>query len=161
MLLARRLLEAGVGLAAVYWHYEGPDDSPVWDTHQNNFVHLRKRLMPPTDQGFAALLEDLGRRGLLDDTVVICMGEFGRAPRVALEPKFAGATPGRKHWASVYSIALAGAGVQRGAIVGASCFAPRNSRLDWPVNMIISPFDRMRKPSPAMSPEGPWPSTGS
>ena len=52
-LLARRLLEAGVLLTTVYWHYEGPQDSPVWDTHANNFPHLRKRLMPPTDQAFA------------------------------------------------------------------------------------------------------------
>src|SRR5690606_28827076 len=49
-LLARRLIEAGVRLATVYWHYEGPDDSPVWDTHGNNFAHLRQRLMPPTDR---------------------------------------------------------------------------------------------------------------
>src|SRR5262249_23490929 len=64
-LLARRLLEAGVSLVTVYWHYEGPADSPVWDTHQNNFAHLRNRLVPPTDQAVAALLDDLGDRGLL------------------------------------------------------------------------------------------------
>src|SRR5262249_44442815 len=52
-LLARRLLEAGVALVTIYWHYEGPDDSPVWDTHQNNYAHLRNRLMPPTDQALA------------------------------------------------------------------------------------------------------------
>jgi hypothetical protein len=57
-LLARRMLEAGLGLVTVYWHYEGPDDSPVWDTHWNNYPHLRNRLMPPTDQAFAALLEE-------------------------------------------------------------------------------------------------------
>ncbi|HRX79746.1 MAG TPA: DUF1501 domain-containing protein, partial [Pirellulaceae bacterium] len=65
-------------------------------------------------------LEDLDERGLLDETLVVCMGEFGRAPHVKLEPNFAGNLPGRKHWASVYSIALAGAGVQRGAVVGQS-----------------------------------------
>ena len=81
-LLGRRLLEAGVGLVTVYWHYEGPDDSPVWDTHQNNFKHLRERLMPPTDVAVSALLDDLGARGMLDDTLVAMFGEFGRTPKV-------------------------------------------------------------------------------
>lgn len=112
-LLARRLLEAGVGLAAVYWHYEGPDDSPVWDTHQNNFAHLRKRLMPPTDEALAALLEDLHQRGMLEDTLVLCMGEFGRTPRVNKQA-------GRDHWAPVQSIVLAGAGITAGTVYGAS-----------------------------------------
>jgi len=112
-LLARRLLEAGVGLAAVYWHYEGPDDSPVWDTHQNNFPHLRKRLMPPTDQAFSTLLEDLGQRGLLKDTLVVCMGEFGRTPLIN---KFGG----RDHWSAVQSVVFAGAGIRAGSIYGAS-----------------------------------------
>src|SRR5262249_10985166 len=106
-LLARRLVEAGVGLASVYWHYEGPDDSPVWDTHQNNFPHLRRRLMPPTDQAFSALLEDLAQRGLLDDTLVVCMGEFGRTPQI-------NGHGGRDHWALAQSIVLAGAGVGAG-----------------------------------------------
>src|SRR5262249_3155101 len=68
----------------------------------------------------SALLLDLEQRGLLEQTLVVCMGEFGRAPQVALEPKFAGATPGRKHWAAVYSLVLAGAGVAGGAVYGAS-----------------------------------------
>jgi hypothetical protein len=112
-LLARRLLEAGVGLAAVYWHYEGPDDSPVWDTHQNNFVHLRRRLMPATDQAFAALLEDLGQRGLLDETLVVCLGEFGRTPRI-------NKLGGRDHWSAVQSVVFAGAGIHGGSAYGAS-----------------------------------------
>src|SRR5205823_10880067 len=75
-LMARRLLEAGVPLVSVYWHYEGPDDSPVWDTHWNNFKHLRERLLPPADRAIAAVLHDLSLRGMLDDTLVIVMGEF-------------------------------------------------------------------------------------
>src|SRR6185503_11917474 len=75
-LLARRLLESGVSLVTVYWHYEGPEDSPVWDSHWNNFKHLRERLMPPTDQALAALLPDLEKRGLLADSLVVCLGEF-------------------------------------------------------------------------------------
>jgi hypothetical protein len=112
-LLARRLLEAGVALVTVYWHYEGPDDSPVWDTHWNNFRHLRERLAPPTDQAVAALLDDLASRGLLDDTLVICMGEFGRTPRI-------NGMAGRDHWGKLQSILLAGAGLRGGRVYGAS-----------------------------------------
>src|SRR5262245_30116519 len=112
-LLARRLLEAGVGLVTVYWHYEGPDDSPVWDTHWNNFQHLRERLAPPTDQALAALLDDLADRSLLDDTLVVCLGEFGRSPKI-------NGKAGRDHWPHVQSILLAGAGIPGGTIFGAS-----------------------------------------
>jgi hypothetical protein len=112
-LLARRLIEVGVGMVTVYWHYEGPDDSPVWDTHWNNFKHLRERLMPPTDAAVSALLDDLSSRGLLADTLVVCMGEFGRTPRVN---KMAG----RDHWPHVQSIMLAGAGIRGGRVFGAS-----------------------------------------
>src|SRR5205823_14892061 len=88
-------------------------DSPVWDTHQNNFPHLRKRLMPPTDQAFAALLADLAQRGLLDDTLVVCMGEFGRTPLIN---KYGG----RDHWSAVQSGVFAGAGIRGGSVFGAS-----------------------------------------
>jgi hypothetical protein len=128
LLLARRLVEAGIPYINVIWNQtnRGQDKDPNdtdqygWDTHNDIFEALEKRLLPRFDQSFSALIEDLDQRGLLDQTLVVCMGEFGRAPRVALEPKFAGATPGRKHWASVYSIAVAGAGAQHGAVVGAS-----------------------------------------
>ena len=128
LLLARRLVEAGVPYINVIWNHSnrGQDDRPDetdlygWDTHNDIFDSLEHRLLPRFDESFSALIEDLDQRGLLDQTLVVCMGEFGRAPRVALEPKFKGATPGRKHWASVYSIVAAGAGVQRGAVVGAS-----------------------------------------
>jgi Protein of unknown function (DUF1501) len=128
LLLARRLVEAGVPYINVIWNQTnrgqdkdpGDTDAYGWDTHNDIFDALQNRLLPRFDESFSAFIEDLDRRGLLDQTLVVCMGEFGRAPRVALEPKFAGATPGRKHWASVYSIVVAGAGVMRGAIVGAS-----------------------------------------
>jgi hypothetical protein len=128
MLLARRLVEAGVPYINVIatqsnrGQDKDPDDTDAygWDTHNDIFDALKNRLLPRFDQSFSALIEDLDQRGLLDQTLVVCMGEFGRAPKVALEPKFAGASPGRKHWAAVYSIAMAGAGVQRGAVVGAS-----------------------------------------
>lgn len=112
-LAARRLIEAGVALVTVYWHYEGPDDSPVWDTHQNNFRHLRERLAPPTDQAVSSLLQDLAERGLLDETAVVCLGEFGRTPRVN---RYAG----RDHWPWVQTALLAGAGLPAGSVVGSS-----------------------------------------
>jgi hypothetical protein len=112
-LLARRLLEAGLALVSVYWHYEGPADSPVWDTHENNFRHLRERLAPPTDCAVAALLGDLHDRGMLDETLVICMGEFGRTPKINKHA-------GRDHWAAVQSVLLAGGGIRRGQVHGAS-----------------------------------------
>jgi hypothetical protein len=127
-LLGRRLVEAGVPLVTVVWNHtnRGQDltpedpDSHGWDTHNDIFDVLKGSLLPRFDESFSALLLDLEQRGLLDTTLVVCMGEFGRAPQVALEPKFAGATPGRKHWAAVYSLVLAGAGVARGAVYGAS-----------------------------------------
>ncbi len=127
-LLARRLVEAGVPFVTVMLCHSnrGQDDRPDetdqygWDTHNDIFDAMRNHLLPRFDISVSALLEDLDQRGLLNETLVVCMGEFGRAPRVALEPRFKGATPGRKHWPSVYSIMLAGADVSRGRIVGAS-----------------------------------------
>ncbi len=127
-LLARRLVEAGVPLITVFLNHtiRGQDKTPEqtdsygWDTHNDIFDALKGHLLPHFDQTFSTLLEDLDERGLLDETLVMCMGEFGRAPRVALEANFAGRTPGRKHWSSVYSVVLAGAGVARGGLVGSS-----------------------------------------
>ena len=127
-LLARRLAEAGVPLITVIWNHSnrGQDRDPRdtdaygWDTHNDIFYALREHLLPRFDESFSALIEDLDARGLLDETLVVCMGEFGRAPRVARERSFAGLTPGRKHWARVYSIVMAGAGVTPGAVLGAS-----------------------------------------
>ncbi|MEO6810122.1 MAG: DUF1501 domain-containing protein, partial [Isosphaeraceae bacterium] len=144
-LLARRLAEAEVPLITVVWNHSGrgqdlrPDDPDAfgWDTHNDIFNVMRDHLLPRFDQSVSALLDDLDARGLLDQTLVIIMGEFGRAPRVALEPRFAGATPGRKHWANVYSIVVAGAGVSRGAVFGSSdkiASAPQSDRVaPWDV----------------------------
>lgn len=127
-LLARRLVEAGVPWVTVIFNHvnRGQDFDPAatdlygWDTHNDIFEALRDHLLPRFDASFSALLEDLEARGLMDETLVVCAGEFGRAPRIALEAKFAGTSPGRKHWANVYSVVLAGAGVKRGAVFGAS-----------------------------------------
>jgi hypothetical protein len=127
-LLGRRLIEAGVPLVTVFWNHgiRGQDMHPEdpdaygWDTHNDIFDSLKNPLLPRFDVSFSALLEDMEQRGLLESTLVICMGEFGRAPLVAVEKTFAGTYPGRKHWAGCYSIVLAGAGVKGGAVVGAS-----------------------------------------
>ncbi len=127
-LLARRLVEADVPWITVFFNQNarGQDvephntDSYGWDTHNDIFVAMKNHLMPRFDLGFSALLEDLEDRGLLETTLVACMGEFGRAPRIAIERGFAGEAPGRKHWASVYSIVMAGAGVRPGSVYGAS-----------------------------------------
>jgi len=110
LLMARRLVEAGVPLVTVNWHDDG---SNFWDTHGDNFNRLKNHLMPPADRGFAALLDDLADRGLLDQTLVVWVGEFGRTPKVINGS-------GREHWARCYSAALAGGGVRGGVIHGAS-----------------------------------------
>jgi len=125
-LLARRLAQAGVPLITVVWNHQSrgqdkwPEDVEThgWDTHNDIFDILKHGLLPRFDQSFSALLEDLSSRGMLDDTLVLCVSEFGRAPLIALERNFAGASPGRKHWASAYSILMAGAGIARGKVLG-------------------------------------------
>ena len=125
-LLGRRLVEAGVPFVNVIWNHSnrGQDravdvtDDYGWDTHNDIFFALKNHLLPRFDQTLPALIEDMDQRGLLEDTLVICMGEFGRAPLIAKEASFAGNKPGRKHWANAYSIVMAGAGVGRGQIVG-------------------------------------------
>jgi len=111
LLLARRLIEAGVRLVCVNWHQDGQF---FWDTHQNNFNGLKTRLMPPADQGFSALLEDLSQRGLLDETLVVWVGEFGRGPRINRQ------NAGREHHPGCYSAVLAGGGVRGGQVYGRS-----------------------------------------
>lgn len=123
VLQARRLVEAGVPLVTVFWQNDGITNVSVyWDTHNRNFIDLRTRLCPVTDQAFSALLEDLEQRGMLDETLIIWTGEFGRTPRVGQRvPGGAGAgRDGRDHWAGVYTSILAGAGIQGGAVHGAS-----------------------------------------
>src|SRR3989442_556489 len=92
-----------------------PEDEYGWHTHNDIVPTMKDHLLPRLDRSLSALLEDLEQRALLETTLVVCMGEFGRAPRVALEPGFAGNIPGRKHWAGAYSVLLAGAGVRGGA----------------------------------------------
>jgi len=112
VLLARRLVEAGVRFITVFdGQYNG--QTANWDAHENVFGRLKNDLVPPADQAFAALIDDLISRGLLEETLVIAMGEFGRTPKI-------NANAGRDHWPNCYSIVLAGGGVRGGITLGSS-----------------------------------------
>lgn len=114
LLMARQLVELGVGLVQV-----NLGNNETWDTHENNFPLLRDCLLPPTDRGLSALIDDLHERGLLADTLIVMCGEMGRTPKVNAgtgESK----TPGRDHWGAVQSVFVAGGGVPGGVVVGAS-----------------------------------------
>ena len=113
LLLARRLVEAGVPIVQASMGIV-----QTWDTHVANFPRLRDNLLPPLDQAVSALLDDLEFRGLLDETLVVMLGEFGRTPRISrLTPD---AVPGRDHWPHVFPAVFAGAGVAGGQVIGKS-----------------------------------------
>ena len=111
VLMARRLIEHGVPLVSVNWHNDGKN---FWDTHGDNFNRLKNDLIPPADRALAALLSDLEERGLLDETIVAWVGEFGRKPQITAN------NAGREHWPFCYSGLLAGGGIQPGMVYGAS-----------------------------------------
>jgi hypothetical protein len=123
ILQARRLVEAGVPLVTVFWQNDGITNVSVyWDTHSRNFIDLKTRLCPVTDQAFSALLDDLEQRGMLDDVLVVWTGEMGRTPRVG-QSVVGGAgagRDGRDHWSQVFTTVLAGGGIQGGMVHGAS-----------------------------------------
>ena len=102
--MARRLVEQGVPFVEV--------DLGGWDTHANNFKTLADTKLPELDKAMSALVADLDERGLLDDTAIIWMGEFGRTPRI-------NGNSGRDHWARSWSVVLGGAGMKGGIAVGA------------------------------------------
>ncbi|HEY7331265.1 MAG TPA: DUF1501 domain-containing protein [Gemmataceae bacterium] len=110
VLLARRLIEAGTRVACISW---APDANATWDTHGNNFVSLKTRLLPEFDAAASSLLTDLEERGLLERTIVAMMGEFGRSPKI-------NGAAGRDHWNFCYSLLLAGGGFKGGFVYGAS-----------------------------------------
>jgi uncharacterized protein (DUF1501 family) len=129
LLLARRLVEVGVPIVQASMGIV-----QTWDTHVANFPRLRDNLLPALDQGVSALLDDLGDRGLLDETLVVMLGEFGRTPRISrLTPE---AVPGRDHWPKVFSAVFAGAGVVGGQLIG------KSDRLGaYPVSRAFGPPD--------------------
>ena len=110
LLLARRLVEAGVPFVNVFdFRQQGQN----WDAHHQNFEQHKSHLLPLADQSLSALIEDLDARGLLDTTLVVAMGEFGRTPKI-------NTNGGRDHWPDCYTVLLAGGGVHGGAVFGAS-----------------------------------------
>jgi hypothetical protein len=118
LLLARRLIEAGVRVVTVC---TGARYDQTWDTHRNHFPLLKRSILPMFDRGFSALLEDMHERGLLNDTLVVAMGEFGRTPKVGQITSSAGADKGgRDHWPYCYTVMFAGGGMPAGAVFGAS-----------------------------------------
>jgi hypothetical protein len=116
-LIGRRLIESGVRFVDVYWDgYQSKVPTnldPYWDTHSKNFEQLKLVNLPYLDQTYDALLDDLEDNGLLDETLVVMMSDFGRTPRV-------NGSAGRDHWTYCYSVVLAGAGIKGGTVYGAS-----------------------------------------
>ena len=130
VLLARRLVEAGTSLVQVNWQrIEGKENNGSWDTHKAHHESLKGWLMPIMDQAFSALLEDLEHRGLLEETLVAWVGEFGHTPRI-------NRNAGRDHWGHVFSIALAGGGVRGGIVHGES-----DAEAAYPVSGRVAPRD--------------------
>jgi hypothetical protein len=132
-LLARRLVEAGVPFVQVNWsdHVEAEEDSGDggWDHHYRNFQIMQDRHAPWLDQGYSALLADLKERGLLEKTLVVAVGEFGRSPKI-------NAMAGRDHWEHCYAALVAGGGVRGGRVIGAS-----DARGERPKERPLTPAD--------------------
>jgi len=132
VLLARRLVESGVSVVRINWtRIADKPNQGGWDTHSVHSQSCKEFLMPMMDWAYSALLEDLSERGLLDQTLVVWLGEFGRTPKF-------NANAGRDHWGSVFSIALAGGGVRGGVVYGTS-----DRHAAFPVEGRIEPNDVM------------------
>lgn len=127
VLMARRLVEHGVPLISVNWHNDGKN---FWDTHGNNFNRLKDDLIPPADRALTALITDLEERGLLDETIVAWVGEFGRNPQINKK------NAGREHWPFCYSGLLAGGGIRPGMVYGAS-----DKHAAYPMSDPVTPQD--------------------
>ena len=140
-LLARRLIEAGTRFVQVTWPARS-DDEPVpgpdgsWDTHRNNFPTLREHRCPVFDLTLSALLADLAARGLLDTTLVVAIGEFGRSPKIGAPTTDNVGPGGRDHWPECYSCLIAGGGVSSGQVYGES-----DRFAAWPKSSPVHPYD--------------------
>ena len=130
VLLARRLVESGVSLVQVNWQrIEGKENNGSWDIHKSYAPCCRDFLLPIMDQSFSALIDDLEERGLLDETLVAWIGEFGHTPKVNTRA-------GRDHWGSCFSCAIAGAGIQGGIVHGVS-----DKHAAYPITGRVAPRD--------------------
>jgi len=112
--MAYRLVESGVSLVQV-----NLGNNEAWDTHGEAFWRLREKLLPPTDRALSALLDDLHNSGMLDDTLIVMAGEFGRTPKLSALPEHY-SEPGRDHWGAVQTVFFAGGGTKGGNVVGSS-----------------------------------------
>lgn len=139
MLMARRLVEAGVPFVTVFWKGDKEVDKLCksgggWDTHGNNFNCLKDRLLPEFDRPFAALLDDLHQRGLLESTLVLVSSEMGRKPRIG-DPRSGGlGGAGRDHWTACQSVLLAGGGIR-----GGQTFGTTDKRAEYPDQHPVAP----------------------
>ena len=131
LIVGRRMIEAGARFVTVIW--DMPDGAPSgWDSHEKLSTSLRDHLLPGLDQGFSALLEDLRQRGLLEETLVVCVGEMGRTPRYENR----GAPDGRDHWSYCFPAVLAGAGIAGGTLYGTS-----DRHAAYPLERPVTPED--------------------
>jgi hypothetical protein len=147
VLLARRLVESGVSLVQVNWtRIKDQPNQGGWDTHAKHNESLKSLLMPIADQCFTALLQDLSDRGLLDSTLVVWFGEFGRTPKF-------NANAGRDHWGRCFSLALAGGGIRGGAVYGKS-----DKHAAEPADGLVRPADFVATIFHCLgfTPETPW-----
>ncbi len=120
-LLARRLVEAGTRVVEVIWPKVANSDNHSWDVHTGLTARMRNQAAPMLDAGLSALLYDLDQRGLLDETLVVAIGEFGRSPQRGVSTSGnSNSNDGRDHWPYCYTAVVAGAGIRRGAVYGKS-----------------------------------------
>ena len=139
LLMARRLVEVGVPLVTVNWQDETHIDgvNTCWDTHQNNFSKLKDLLCPLFDQAFPTFISDLAERGLLETTLVVALGEFGRTPRMGQFSQSSNTQKtGRDHWPHAFTALVAGGGVRGGQVYGAT-----NENGGYVVDKPVSPAD--------------------
>jgi hypothetical protein len=141
LLMARRMVEAGVPFVTVFWKEDERiakqcKSAGGWDTHGDNFNCLRQYLLPQFDQAFSAFMEDMATRGLLDETLVLVTSEMGRMPKVGDRRSGGVAGAGRDHWTACMSVLMAGAGIRGGQEVGAT-----DARAEYPKDRPIYPED--------------------
>jgi len=131
LIIGRRMIEAGTRFVTVIW--DMPDGAPSgWDSHEGMTDSLKNHLLPGLDQGVSALLDDMADRGLLDETLVVCLGEMGRTPKFMNRGK----SDGRDHWSYCFPVLLAGAGIAGGTLLGRS-----DNIAAYPLDHPVSPQD--------------------
>ena len=136
LLLARRLIEAGTRVVEVVWPKVANSDNHSWDHHVNLPERMKKQSGPMLDVGLSAFINDLDERGMLDETLVLCLGEFGRSPNRGVSTSGnSNSSDGRDHWPYCYTGVIAGAGMKRGHIYGKSD-KTASSPLETPVHPI-------------------------